>query len=524
VLTLGIQNEALSFNTDLTGGNPSIGGANQVVLIGHNHLAADNGKGEFRAQLAEELPSAEKGSWQVKADGTMDVTWKIRPNVRWHDGTPFTSGDMLFTFGVLKDPEVPTGVGRALALMESASAPDPLTLIVHWSRTYIDADHGNDLIPIPKHLLEDLYQADKPNLANSPWFTTDFVGLGPYRLVHWQRGSHMEFARFEEYFRGRPPLGSVIVRFLGDPNTMIANILSGAVDVLLPIGIEVDAAIEVKRRWEGTGNQVIVDTPDRFRVIEIQFRPEYASPVHGFTQRSVRRGLYHAIDRQSMTDALTQGLAPAADSWIRLNHELRPRLESAIPQYPYDPALAQQLLAQAGWVKGRDGLVVHRETAEPFVTVLYGHAGQQTEQEAAIIADGWKSAGLQVSITIAPPAVSTDREFASTRPGARVGGSGSATGWHTQRFHSKEITSSTNRWQGNNRGGYSNPRVDALLDRLQVTIASSERVSLLRELLQEQMGDLPAMPLYWYIDPVLALKGVTGVEILTWNFFAWDKQ
>src|SRR5205823_3273693 len=67
-----------------------------------------------------------------------------------------------------------------------------------------------------------------------------------------------------------------------------------------------------------------------------------------------------------------------------------------------------------------------------------------------------------------------------------------------------------NRWNGNNRGGYSNPRVDAILDRLVVTIDTTERLQLHKDLLREQMGDVALIPLYWNADPVLAVKGLTG--------------
>ena len=86
----------------------------------------------------------------------------------------------------------------------------------------------------------------------------------------------MSFTRFDEYYQARPPLDRVLVRFLGDANTMVAAILAGSVDILLPDGVELDAAVEVQRRWEGTGNEVRFDLSDSFRQLEIQFRPEFA--------------------------------------------------------------------------------------------------------------------------------------------------------------------------------------------------------------------------------------------------------
>src|SRR5207248_7059273 len=111
--------------------------------------------------------------------------------------------------------------------------------------------------------------------------------------------------------------------------------------------VRVDDALEVKRRWEGTGNQVVADLSGRLRHVELQHRPEIARPVNGMTNPLVRQAMYQAIDRRTLTDVTNPGLnVPTADSWIPPNHELRPDVESAIPQLPYDPTRSQQLLAQ----------------------------------------------------------------------------------------------------------------------------------------------------------------------------------
>src|SRR4029453_261659 len=103
------------------------------------------------------------------------------------------------------------------------------------------------LEPLPRPLLENVYLNKKESFPKSPYLASQFVGTGPYRLAEWQSGSHMLFTRVNSYYQGRPPLGRVIVRFLGDPNTMVANILSGSVDLLLPVGVGIDAAVEVQR-------------------------------------------------------------------------------------------------------------------------------------------------------------------------------------------------------------------------------------------------------------------------------------
>src|SRR5205814_736553 len=152
-------------------------------------------------------------------------------------------------------------------------------------------------------------------------------------------------------YQGRPPLDRVVVRFLADPNAMVANILAGNVDLLLPRGVALDAAVEVQRRWAGTGNEVRFDVSDSPRQIEIQFRLDVARPRDGLTNLPVRHAFYQAIDRKTLANLFALGMAPPADSWLVPGSALRAALEPSIPQFAYEPARAQQLLAGAGWTR-----------------------------------------------------------------------------------------------------------------------------------------------------------------------------
>lgn len=524
-LTIALQQEPAILVWELAQTNVKSGGAHLTFNILHNYLVVEDHNRTFRPQIAVEKPSVETGSWKVNPDGTMDLTWKIRPNVKWHDGRPFTTDDLAFSFNVYKDPEVPTNIARLLAPFESATAVDPHTLIAHWSRTYVDANEGVGLVPLPRHLLESVYTTDKANLVHSPRLSTEFVGLGPYRLVNWESGSHIAFAPFEDYFLGRPPFDSVIVRFIGDANTIVASVLAGAVDIVPPIGLDVDTTSEVKRRWEGTANQAIPQLRGGFRVLEIQHRQEYARPANGLSTLPVRQAFYHAIDRQALADAMSNGLSPTADSWFPPSDPLRPEVEASVPQFPYDPGRASVLLAQAGWTRGSDAVLAHNQSGERFLIQLTAR-GPRDAKEQLIIADNWKAIGALLDLYSVPPALQGDREHTSTLSGAWLA-TLQIEHLTTDRFHTRSITSPATRWTGNNRGGYSNPRVDTLLDRLTATIPPAERLGLYRELLKEQMGDLPLMMLYWEGDILLAVKGVRnahGGGNSTWNFFEWDKD
>jgi peptide/nickel transport system substrate-binding protein len=513
ILTVALQQEPVGFFGfgELGASSRTVsGGAANPSKILHEALVHKNEAGQFEPRLAAEGISVEKGTWQANPDGTMETIWKLRPNAVWHDGAPFTSADMLFSFRLRKDADiaVATIAGGRWDLIESASAPDPTTFILHWSSVYVRANEAIDTEPYPLHLLGDLYERDKDAFVKSPYFSNEFVGLGPYRLDRWEQGAYLELVKFEPYFLGPPHLDRIVIRFITDPNTTVATILSGAIDAVLPTGVSLETAAEVKRRWEGTGNQVQTFITGRLVNLEPQFRPEHAQPT-SMLMASMRQALYHAVDRETLLQVATYGLAPPADSYIEPTHAQRRSLETAIPQYPYDPARAQALLAQAGWQRGADGVSISSASGERFDIQLWGR-GAPDEPVLNITADNWKAVGAQPSLVIIPPARLSDREYEATHAGPLLIAASGENYWDT-RLHPRYIGNSANRWVGANRSGYANPIVESLIDRIAVTLDEREAVGLHTELVRVAMGDVALFPLYWEVVPVLSLRGVSGI-------------
>jgi peptide/nickel transport system substrate-binding protein len=528
ILTIAIPGQPPSPSLGLIGTSiPGDSGHRHLLPLTHDALAVEWYPGAYQAQLATAMPTFDDGSWRLNPDGTMDVTWRLRPNARWHDGSPFTSADLTFSFAVYADPAYPNQ-GEAGKLMESVSAPDPNTLVVHWRSAYATADRqapGGSILP--EHLLGELYRAgDRTALDNHEYFRSAFVGLGPYRVVHWEEGSNLEVQRFEDYYQGRPPIDTIIAQFVPEANTMIANVLAGTVDVALP-PLSVDAALEVKKRWDGTGNQVLVASNGKLVVLDPQLRPDRAQPRGGFPNSLVRQAFYYGLDRPQLADLMSSGLSPVADSYLPPEDALRKELEASIPQFPYDVARALALLAQAGWTRGADGLLVHDPDAERFETELAGAQGGDRDRALTVIAEGWKAIGADARVNLLPPAIAGSYEWSASRPGFYF----TRPGWENfmdNRLHTREIASAENKYQGNNRTGYSNPKVDDLLDRLRGTMNPRERLPLQRDLVREQVGDVGMFWLYWEVAPILMVKGVKGPRLVnstgTWNIFEWDRD
>ncbi len=509
-------------------------GAGIIRNIAHNYLAVQTDRLDYQPQIAEALPDVAKGTWIVYADGRMDTTWKLRPNVSWQDGTPFTSDDLVFSYAVRQDPNLPQNISSTSAFMSGVDAPDPTTLVVHWSQPYIHAEQAAGLSPLAKHLLEQPYNDDtstgKQNFIASPFFRTGFIGLGPYRLTHWEQGSFAEFDRFDGYLLGRPPLDTVVVQFFGDPNALVGAILSESVDLVVPPGVDIETARAVQQRWEGTDNVVRFDTTGRFTFLEMQYRPDLARPVGGLSNPDVRRGFYSALDRQALVDELFHGLPMVADSWVAPNDADRPALEDAISKFPFDLARAQQFLTQAGWVKGSDGVLVS-STGDRFELSLRASqtGGTQLgkEKQLAVIADFWKAVGVDPSLDLATIGTNGDRGYEATRPGlwllANIATNPES---YVVRLHSHNVGTQATNYTGQNLGGYVNAKVDDLFDRYNVTVDPRARLDIHRALLQEIMGQVVVMPLYLDVSPVLMLKGVNQSVVgatTDYRFFEWDR-
>jgi peptide/nickel transport system substrate-binding protein len=522
------------FIVGFTGGGTT-GGSGDIKNILHNTLSVLGEDGTYLPQLAADEVSLDKGTWRLNPDNSMDIVWNLRSNIKWQDGTPFTSADMLFTFKVMKDKDLPTPAAGVLNLMDSATAPDPQTFIVHWSQPYVWANGAEGLDPLPKHLLEPLYEGgDKDAFVNSTYLTTEWVGLGPYKMDRWIQGSEMDLVQFDDYFQGRPAVDRVIIRFIGDPNTIVAAALAGAVDVVYPPGVDFDNAVNIKNQWQGTGNTVRFDSVDangRVRLLENQFRPELMEPREALSNPAVRQALYRAIDRPTMIEIITHGLTPVADSWIQPSDARRKALEDDIPKFPYDPTRAQQQLAEAGWRAGADGILTHTASGERFQVQLrasqVGGAQVGKERELTVVADNWKRIGVDSTLNLQAVGARGDRGYEAVQPGvADVGNMAPLTNLF-RRLNAKYIATEGNRWTGNNLTGYNDPLTTSLLDRYYVAIDPQERLGLDRQLLQKIIGEVVVMPLYWEVVPTLITNGVDASlanPLHIHDFYKWTKQ
>ncbi|MDR7520760.1 MAG: ABC transporter substrate-binding protein, partial [Armatimonadota bacterium] len=273
-LTIAVAGEPTHFLFDFgSTGFGSVGTADLAQAV-HRGLASYDDRGILHPVLATEVPSRERGTWIVRPDGTMQTTYRLRPHVTWHDGTPLTARAFALGWELVNDRELPiSATGSVRGLLDHLEVRDDHTLVLEWGRTYPFA-HALTLSAfpaVPPHLVEATYRAEPTRVPDLAYWTREFVGLGPYQLGAWEPGSHIVLRAYDGYFAGRARIDTIDVRFMPHQPTIVANLLAGTVDGVINRALEFEQAMLVKEEWERAGRRpLVINQPTHWRMIPFQ--------------------------------------------------------------------------------------------------------------------------------------------------------------------------------------------------------------------------------------------------------------
>ncbi len=491
--------------------------ATQLELVGENalpsrymheflnaYLSARNHEDQVAPHLATALPSLDDGGWKVLDDGRMEVTWKLRQGVKWHDGRELTSDDVRFGWEVNADPSIPLGARSPARLIDRVETPDPYTITFFWKTSSpLGAElTERELDVLPRHVLGTAFAADPTSLLNHPYLQSvdAFIGAGPYRPVDRVLGSHITVEAFPDYFLGKPKIDRVTFKFFDDPRTVLTNLLSGSLDLSYrAIGME--EARVLQQEWRNGGGTVHL-RPDNMRHLLPQLRPEWARPID-LLDRNVRMALYHGMNRDQIVQVM--GLDPhlIADSIALPGTDIGDAVAREIVRYPYDPARAASLLLEAGWQRGGDGMLI--KNGQPFRLEFRG--SQDTAPEFAVIQQQYR--GLGIDLVFQP--ASLVRSELVEYPGVVSLGLPANSLNFTNRWHSRQIAGPENRYAGNNVHGYSNPAANEAIERLERSLRREDQLRYWAEAWRIITEDVAVMPMYFATTPLPVRKGLTGM-------------
>ncbi len=289
--------------------------------------------------LAAEIPTTENGGVVVRADGGMDVTWKLRPGVKWHDGVSHTSADVKFTVDAINKgdwkPESVDGFDR----ITSVETPDSLTAIVHYKEVYAPYQLQFVRGTLPKHVLKgrDLNTANDYNRAP--------LGTGPYKVKEWKTGEYILLERAEGYWRGAeyPKIKQLLFRFLTNTTTRINLLKSGEVHMVALVAW--DKVRELETVSDLRMNRVVGNGYEHVTLNQRHFTP--------FADVKVRQALAHAVNRDLLVRTILDGQVEVVNGPIQ---PLSAAYEPNVPTYGFNPSRSRTLLTEAGWTPGTDGI------------------------------------------------------------------------------------------------------------------------------------------------------------------------
>jgi peptide/nickel transport system substrate-binding protein len=489
----------------------------------HQHLAIQTPGGAVLPQLAVELPATSRGTWIVRPDGTMQTTYQIHPNVTWHDGAPLTTRDFVFAWTVVMDPALPIESRAAAQQIERIDPKDDHAFVIEWKRPYASANAivEDDIGPFPTHLLQSGYEANKEQFWLSPWWGREFIGVGPYRIVGWEPGSHVSLEAYDGFYAGRAKIDRITVRIIRDnPQAILANLLAGAVD--WSEDVTFTGAVILKREWEQTGlRPTFITHASSGRALWIQYHEPAARDL---LDVRVRRGLLHALDRRELGPHL-EGLNDIMETLLPPDDVRWAWVKDDIVRYPHDVRRADALFAEAGLHRGPDGVFANTAGAR-VVLPLWNAPGPASGPDSAIIGDRWKSFGVLTEQTLMSEAQADDRQYRVSFPALLNSSWPLPTVASLQRLQSNQCPSEQNRWTGQNYGCYGNPAMDQIVVRLTAAVDPEDQRRPFQELAVLYSQELPLLPLYWGIGAIIARQGVTGVkgvgDSATWNIAEWD--
>jgi peptide/nickel transport system substrate-binding protein len=447
-------------------------------------------------------------SWTFSRD-CLDLTFKLRHDVKWHDGQPFTAADVVFTYKTMVNPKTPAPFKEGYLLVKDVEALDPYTVRITYGKPYARALSTWSDYMLPKHVLEPYAVAGK--LRESPQ-NTHPIGTGPYRFQEWRTGEKVVLLANPDYYDGRPYVGRVVYRVIPSQATIFLELKARGVDYVRTL-----TAFQYVRQ---------TDYP-AFRKAYNKFR--YPSSFYTFlgfnlkdprfADRRVRQAFAHAIDKRELIDGVVLGLAREVSGPIRPGTWA---YTDQVMHYAYDPEKAKALLAEAGW-RDRDGDgIVEDKNGKPFAfTILTNQGNDERKKVAEIIQQRLKNVGVKADIQVIEWAAFIKEYVKPRRFEAIILGLGTGNDpdqysvWHSSQTGPDQM----------NRTGYANPEVDRLLEAGRSLCDQRERVRYYHRIQEILAEDLPMIFLYFKDELPAVASRFRGVEAapagIMYNFNEW---
>lgn len=451
---------------------------------------------KFRAELAR--------SWEISEDHLV-YTFYLRDDVTWHDGHPFTSQDVLYSFERIQDPKVEAPFLRVYyADIERLEIIDDYTVRFTYKKPYFLGLSVCGGIPlVPRHVYE---QGDDFNHHPANRLP---IGTGPYRFVRWDTNKKLVLQRYDRYWGVKPEIQKIEFVVIANDATSLQILKKHELDrgTLRPI------------QWvKQTGSEKFNQSFNKFKYLV----PGYnyigwnnQSPL--FQDRRVRRAMTHLINREALLEKIQFGLGKIVTNpfFIESNQYNR-----SLTPYSFDPDQARRLMTEAGWSDTDGDGTLDREGRRFKFTFLYPASSKFAERMATIMKEDMSKVGIEMNIErmewAAFLAKIEKKEFDATS----LGWSASFESDPYQVWHSSQGKID----RGSNFISYDNSEVDRLLEAARVEFDEAKRNVLYQRFSELVHEDQPYTFLYANYSLVVVSKRVenalvhkAGMDMLEWR-------
>ncbi len=413
-------------------------------------IERDNATLELKPLLAE--------SWEISED-KLTYTFKIRQGVKWHDGAPFTSADVVFSYKTIMDPKVDAPQLRSYYQeIRDVEAIDDYTVKFTYARPYFLALEFCGGMPIvPKHIFE------KGDFNTNPAGRSP-VGTGPFKFVKWTTGREVVLEKNPDYWGEKPHLNRIVFRIITDSSVALQVLKRQELDVasLTPI------------QWEKQTNSPDFEKHfDKFSY----FTPNYSyigwnSKRPFFADKRVRTALTHLVNRELILDKVMYGLGAIVTNPFYINS---PEYDKSIEPIPYDPAAARKLLEEAGWVDHDNDGIRDKDGVKFSFEFLIPGGSETGEKIATILKEELDGIGIDMTIRKTEWAVFTTRLNERNFDAVTLAWS---MGIESDPY---QIWSSTQAEAGSNFIGFKNAEVDRLIEEARKEFDRDKRIELYRQ-------------------------------------------
>jgi peptide/nickel transport system substrate-binding protein len=474
----------------------------------YSYLVIADARGRLIGDLAASVPSTANGG--ISRDGRT-YTYRLRRNVVWHDGTPLRAGDVVASWRAVMNPRNNTFEREGYDRVESIEALGPYTVIAHLRARYP---------PFVSRFFAPLQEGGKPVLParvlarerdfNAGELSAHPIGTGPFAFESWSRGDRIVLRRFDRYFKGKPKLERIELRFIPSDQTIAVELQEHHVDLI------VAPQTSLLDQYRSTDGVVVESAPwNSQAALMIDARKP------GLADVSVRRAIAAVVPYDLILHDVTR------DLYRKARNSLPPTAVGyePLPARRYDPAAVAAMLERAGWRRGADGIRARNGVRLAFTLATIAGA-TNFERMALLLQSSFRTAGIELAIKTFPY-----RTIFAAPNGPIYSGAYDLALYSDTLNWDPDVYNFTacDRWYpaGQNIFRFCDPRLDALERAGLQTDDRAQRAQIYRAASRLMWSVVPYVPVYNGRRLIVRSSDLRGYSVNPtstpwWNAYAWD--